>query len=202
MKRFYTLCICSILCLSFPVSSFAETNKNNLELSIKGENVENTQFSQLKKDLEKINNIPEEELSKFINDNSEWLEDVNNRLANYMNNIPLEQQETKLKELNGLNPNVKYDTRYYFFDSYSYTFRNGYQTYNLVPKASVRTLKYMADNAWNSLSEHYINIKNDDGGLYNQYICHYYAIIEYEWNIEKGRPNVGLPQTIKEFCNT
>ncbi len=39
-------------------------------------------------------------------------------------------------------------------------------------------------------------------GLSDQYACHYgYAPYENPWHIEPWRPNVGMTQTIKDFCN-
>ncbi|QNK89838.1 DUF2599 domain-containing protein [Sporosarcina sp. resist] len=69
----------------------------------------------------------------------------------------------------------------------------------MTPKASTRILRPLAIAGWNDLKNSYANINTSS--FKDQYWCHFEAIIEADWDIEQGRPDVGLIKTIAAFCN-
>ncbi|QNK89837.1 hypothetical protein H7992_09400 [Sporosarcina sp. resist] len=64
-----------------------EFNKRNLEVD------------QLKKDISKIDNVSSEELEDFQKENKEWIADVNNRLDEYIADVPEGEKEAELLKL-------------------------------------------------------------------------------------------------------
>ena len=69
------------------------------------------------------------------------------------------------------------------------------------PTLSTRLLRPVANNGWSALKNTYRGIRYDNGSLGDQYYCHFEAFIASNWDIEEGRPNVGLINTILEACN-
>lgn len=157
-------------------------------------------YEQLKDDIQRIESVDTDNIEEFYNENESWIEDVNNRLEEYLENIPEEEWDTVLTDLRN-NGRFTLYSPYTYFNTLQYHHRSGYWTYSMTPKTSTRLLKSYADAGWRELRNFYSLIRSDNGSLEDQYYCHYYARIEYQWDIELGRPNVGLIKTIAAFCN-
>lgn len=159
-----------------------------------------TTYEQLKDDIQKIESVDTDNIEEFYNENEPWIEDVNNRLEEYLGNIPEEERDYVLIGLRNNGPFTIFSP-FTYFNTLQYHFRGGYWTYSMTPKTSTRLLKSYADAGWRELQNFYSLIRSDNGSLEDQYYCHYYARIEADWDIELGRPNVGLAKTILALCN-
>lgn len=157
-------------------------------------------YEQLKDDIQRVESIDRNNIEKFYNENEDWIEDVNNRLEGYLGNIPEDERDSVLLDLRNNGSFTLFSPNTYF-NTLQYHFRGGYWTYSMTPKTSTRLLKSYADAGWRELQDFYSLIRSDNGSLEDQYYCHYYARIEADWDIELGRPNVGLTRTIAALCN-
>lgn len=157
-------------------------------------------FSSLKEDIAIINQVSEEDLQSFAEENEEWIENVNLELENYLNTFPESERDDVIKQLQGVKANARaYSGN---FEWYNYKKRGDYMTYSMYPKMSTRLLTSIGVHGWQELNRAYNNgLGRDGGSLYDQYWCHFDAKIEAEWNIEVGRPDVSYAQTLKSLCN-
>ncbi|WP_313757628.1 DUF2599 domain-containing protein [Tissierella sp.] len=187
------------------------------------------EVEQLKHDVQSMskraNNISPDILGDFIKENEDEIEELNERLEDYVYGVVdqyvnqnfrtkvedidnssyyvellnevlmdvFDKDDVSLRSGNG----IYHDT---YFKWSRYEKRNGYNTYSMVPETDVRLFKIMAQTAWIVLKDYY-SIRTNVNGLEDQFMCHYYAKIEHEWNIEVERPDVGLTKTIAAFCN-
>lgn len=189
------------------------------------------EVEQLKHDVQSMskraNNISPDILDDFIKENEDEIEELNERLEDYVYGVVdqyvnqnqnfitrVEDVENSSYHVELLNKvlmdvfdkddvssrsgnGIYHDT---YFKWSRYEKRGGYNTYSMVPKADVRLFKIMAQTGWGVLKDYY-SIRTNVNGLEDQFMCHYYAKIEHEWNIEVERPDVGLVKTIAKFCN-
>lgn len=162
MNKFCAMLLVAIMALTTPISAFAEENS-----SVNAVN----EVEQLKKDIAKIQKVDPANVQEFYNKNKEWIADVNTRLEEYIADVPEDQRDIKLKELRGDNL-VSIPSVSDYFNSYQYHQRGGYWTYSMTPKMSTRLLRTYANAGWDELSEIYYYIRNDSGGLHDQYMCH------------------------------
>lgn len=160
-----------------------------------------SEYQQLQADIALIEKLSLEDLQEFQEKNEEWLEDVNKRLETYLASISTSKgrQDTALRDLVGSSSVNKAASDY--FNWYTYHYRGGYWTYSMQPKMSTRLLRPIAIAGWNQLASIYSGISSDNGSLFNQYMCHFDAFIEADWDIEKGRPYVSYFNTLLAFCN-
>jgi hypothetical protein len=179
--------ICGITLL-IPASALAEYDNEPL-----------SEHDQLKAAIAIIESVDINDMQEFCNSNQEWLLDINTRLDVYLEAIPASQREAALIELRGENPRLRYVFDY--FDSFTYGMRNGFLTYSLLPKMSTRLLWAYAEAGWVDLTSIYTGIGNDNGSLYNQYMCHFDLFVEADWDIEIGRPLVSYAATLLALCN-
>lgn len=192
MKKFYklfSLLLVGIMCFATSTSTFA-SEKTTL-----------SEVAGLKKDMAIIQEIENNDVQKFYNDKKDWVENVNNRLEAYLEGMTTEQKSVAIAELLGSNSVSTRSSLTTYFTLASYTWRDGYHTYNIIPKENTRLLKSVAESGWDALASVYSGIANDNGSLHDQYLCHWYGYFEYEWNIEEGRPNVGFAATVLAGCN-
>lgn len=153
----------------------------------------------LQDDIAIINEISADELEAFLEENAAWLESVNVELENYLMTYPEEERSDVIKDLQGFSPNARSSSSY--FEWHSYTWRGGYWTYNMYPNMSTRLLRPLALAGWYELNDEYGYLGSLSESLANQYFCHFDAFIEFEWNIERGRPDVSYAETILKLCN-
>ncbi len=158
---------------------------------------ENIEFEQLKNDIKIINEVEESQLQEYYIENEEWILEVNERLDEYLESISDEEKIVVMAKLEGINPNSRSSTSR--FEWHRFEKRSGYWTYSMVPKASTRILKAYATEGYNELNNYYGSFGTSS--IKDQYWCHYQARIESEWNLEQGRPDVGLTNTILALCN-
>lgn len=151
---------------------------------------------------ERVNSYIENRMQEFysVSGKSEFLmskEDIARQKLVYINEL--------LGYTNNVVPysNAQYHDLYFEWSRYEY--RNGYWTYSMVPKSDVRLLEIVAETAWIVLKDTWSISMGDDPdvieSLETQFMCHFHAKIEYEWNIEKGRPNVSMAVAILNGCN-
>lgn len=171
----------------------------NVEAKSMNDIQQTSEYQQLKEDITTINDVNPENIDEFYNENEEWVEDVNVRLESLLENMPQEDVDAVLIDLQ--SNGITLFSPYTYFTSLRYHYRGGYWTYSMRPKTSTRLVKSYADAGWRELRNFYSLIRNDNGSLRDQYYCHYYARIEANWDIEVGRPNVGLARTIAAGCN-
>jgi hypothetical protein len=168
----------------------------------------NKEFDKLQKDIEKIERVNPDNVEKFYKENKKWINDVNDRLDEYIADVPESEKEAELLKLrDGDNQfNSQLDNQFStfavssdYFNDHIFHLRGGMWTYSMEPKMSTRLLRPYASAGWNELTNYYSNI--DTNSLEDQYWCHFEAFIEADWDIEQGRPDVGLLKTIAAFCN-
>lgn len=159
-----------------------------------------SEVEQLKADIALIEAVNPNDLKEFYNKNKEWIKDLNIRLEEYIADIPENQRDIILKELRG---DGEYSIRSIsdYFNSHTFHLRNGYWTYSMTPKTSTRLLWSYAAAGWVELGRYYAGIRNDDGSLYNQYMCHFDLVVDPNWDIEVGRPLVSYSATLLALCN-
>lgn len=189
MKTLFTLLLVAVMTITTSVSVFAEENTSKDAKS---------EVGQLKADIAKIESVDYDDLKEFYNKNNEWIEDVNTNLEEYMTDIPQAERDNELKKLRGDNLYTLASVSDYF-NSHTFHLRNGYWTYSMEPKMSTRLLRPYANAGWDELVDYYYSINTDS--LQDQYMCHFDAFIESDWDIEQGRPNVSYAATLLALCN-
>ncbi|ELK47197.1 DUF2599 domain-containing protein [Halobacillus sp. BAB-2008] len=181
-----------------PVSAAAETDE----------------FDYLKGALTKIDAVPLEEQDQYFKENGEWIDEVGERLEAYLETVPEEQQNDVVKSLLGDSfksqsgsfsvASLSGNLDEYFNDVWTQT-RNGYYTYSMYPKWSVRLYGPTMEAAWDELEDNYYYIRNDNGSLYNQYKCHWdydvFGALAGSWDLEVGRPIVSGTKMFTSRCN-
>lgn len=217
MKKFNQNCFV----IAFVVVCFIQVNQilvyGNTYLT---SNIEITtnEIDQLRSDINYIDNIDINILEEYYENNKAWFEDVDNRLAeffqvNSLNDIYSRESQLyllpKLELLHNINlqtdigsDQALIDLMDIYFKFYDYILREELWTISLDPKISTRVLKTRAILGWAAVREFYPTVINHYNSLYDQYMCHFYiAKFKDKWNIEEGRPDVGIHETIKALCN-
>lgn len=176
-----------------PDTNFTDIEVGTVESAVSYDAI----FEELKSDFEIIDQIEEDSAQEFYENNTDWIEDVNSKLENYLAAYPESERSGIIAKLMNINPM----SRAYWgnFNWYNQGMRGGYWSFNMSPKMSTRLLRSVAEEGWNEIARSY-NLHGNQS-LYNQYMCHFDAFIESEWNIEAGRPNVSYAETIRKLCN-
>ena len=195
MKRIKTL-LCVMLAVLLSLSStafaYAETSKTD-------------EFEYLKKAILKIDSISDSEIEQFVHENREWIDEVGMRLEAYLNSVPVNDQRQTLTYIMGGTPSPRGNNLSDYFKSTRYHYRGGYWTYSVNPKWSVRLYRPTMEAAWSALGNAYYGIRNDNGSLWNQYLCHWdydaFGIVAGEWDLEVGRPVIPYSQMFAALCN-
>lgn len=202
------VCIAAVTTLMFlgiftPASAATETNE----------------FEDLRDAIATIDAVPTEEVDQYIEDNREWIDEIGVRLEAYLANFPEEQQNDVVNRLlsddsmeNNIslfaeqNPYLAGKLADYFYDAwFHFSTGNGYWTYSMFPKTSVRLYGPTMQSAWTELGKHYNGIRNDNGSLWNQYKCHWdydvFGLLAGSWDLEDGRPIVSGTKMFTSGCN-
>lgn len=193
MKKFnklFALLLAAVMAITISAPAFAKEKPSKVD--------------QLKADIKKIESVKLDNLHKFKTENEKWIKDVNTRLEEYLEDIPKDKRDNVLRELRGETTGVVGVTAVSdYFTSYSYHYRNGYMTYSMTPKTSTRVLRPYCQAGWVELGKAYTAIAQSAAGssLHDQYWCHFEALIESDWDIEEGRPDVSFLKTIQKLCN-
>ncbi|MDT9025074.1 MULTISPECIES: DUF2599 domain-containing protein [Rossellomorea] len=198
MKKLIVLFFVAIMSLSTSAAFAAENTKGNMNVDQLKQ--EKTEIDKLEKDIAKIESVSPDELESFYEENKEWIADVNDRLDAHMASVPEDEKEAELLNLrDGDNQFSTMAVSSKYFNDHYFHKRNGMWTYSMWPKTSTRLLRSYASAGWTELTNYYSNI--DTNSLEDQYWCHFEAFIESDWDIEQGRPDVGLIKTIAALCN-
>lgn len=190
---------------NFAPASAATTIKNESTNELTNELT--NEFEYLRDAIKTIDTVPTEERSQYLEDNREWIDEIEVRLENYLETIPEEQQNDVVKSLYSdeimalsLSGNLGE-----YFDDVWYHLRDGWWTYSMEPKWSVRLWESTMKAAWTELGKNYNGIKNDNGSLWNQYKCHWNydagGLLAGSWDLEVGLPIVSEIEMIKARCN-
>lgn len=196
MKKIIQMLSSGILGIMLMVSVTVFASDNILEAGL-------SESEQLKVDFEIINNVPSDQQEEFIENNQEWIRDVEVRLESYLSDIPKEEQEAAILILLGGDPTQRNNGNYYF-NSHRFHMRNGYNTYSMDPTLTTRLFRPNMEAGWAFLQREYRGtfISNDDNRLWNQYLCHWDLLVERVWDIEWERPRaVDYGTTITNLCN-
>lgn len=167
------------------------------------------EFEYLKDAMETIDAVPSEERNQYHQDNREWIDEIGERLDAYLETTPEEQQNDEVDLL--YSDSSMFETRAiqgnlgdYFDDVWFHT-RDGWDTYSMYPKWSVRLYGPTMKAAWNELGTWYSGIRNDNGSLWNQYKCHWdydvFGLLAGSWDLERGRPIVSDVEMVRTLCN-
>ncbi len=172
----------------------------------------------LRKELEYLNELNVTDAKAFYRENKAYIDGLNSRIDTYAVksgmsedaavNALVGQSELSLREkllgtvgTTALWGKPSTDSMSKYFSSYTYHYRGGYWTYSMTPKLTTRLLRSVCTSGWNQLVKTYPDIAKEEQSLSDQYWCHFTAFIESEWDIEEGRPAVGLTNTIRALCN-
>lgn len=167
------------------------------------------EFEYLRGAMETIDAVPSEERNQYLEENQEWIDEIGVRLEAYLETFPEEQQNDEVDRL--LSDDSMFQTFAmqgnlpdYFDDVWFHT-RNGWDTYSMYPKWSVRLYGPTMEAAWKELGVWYSGIRNDNGSLWNQYKCHWnydvFGALAGSWDLERGRPIVSEAEMIRTRCN-
>lgn len=189
------------------------------------------EFDYLKNALSKIDSVPFEETDEYMEQNEEWIDEVGTRLDDYLAGYPSEQQDQIVKNLlnNDFSANetglstfkqsdfsnfsmstmseaaASHNVSKYFNKTWYSPDRDGWKTYSMEPKWSVRLYGPTMKAGWTELGKKYSVIKNDKGSMYKQYNCHFdydvFGALAGSWDIEVGRPIVSEAMMIRTRCN-
>jgi hypothetical protein len=182
MKKLVSLLITMLLLASVPITAMATS-----------------EAEQLKKDFAIIARLEEREYHSFLQENAQWVADVNNRLSAYLLQFPEEERDAEIRKLVGRTARSNIGL---YFDWTAYEYRGAFWTYSMAPTMITRTLWFVAEMGWKELVNKYPAIDGPDGSsLYAQYACHYTVKIDAEWNLETGVPYVDYPENIGDRCN-
>jgi len=167
-------------------------------------------WNQLLADVALINSIAEAQEESFVLENRAWLNDVNMRLENFMNDFSPQDQQNLSILLAGVNPLMRNSLMSAHFNSWQRHWRGNFLTYTLRPNLATRSLMSQAIAGWVALDttfEFTWNYGNHTTrSLHDQYFCHFDFDFETffffgTWDLEVGRPNVGPLETRRAFCN-
>ena len=163
------------------------------------------EFDYLKNAIETINAVPALEADQFIEANREWIDEVGERLDAYLEAIPADEKNDTITRLFGGNPLARSGNLDEYFSYTEYHYRNGYWTYSMDPKVAVRLWRPTMEAAWAELEDSYYGIRNDNGSLWNQYLCHWdydaFGIVAGTWELEGGRPGIDYSDMFGALCN-
>lgn len=164
-----------------------------------------SEFEYLKNAIATINAVPVEDTNQYIEDNHEWIDEIGERLDAYVATIPEDEQNDMVTKLLGGNPLSRSGNLDEYFDYTEYHYRGGYWTYSMEPKLAVRLWKPTMVAAWEELEDSYYGIRNDNGSLWNQYLCHWdydaFGVVAGIWDLEQGRPLVDYSEMFAALCN-
>lgn len=133
------------------------TNESTNELTNELTNKLTNEFEYLRDAIETIDAVPSEERSQYLEDNREWIDEIGVRLEDYLETIPEEQQNDIVKSL--LSDNFLINTLSLsgnlgeYFDDVWFHKRDGWDTYSMEPKWSVRLWKSTMEAAWAELGK-------------------------------------------------
>lgn len=190
------------------------------------------EFDYLKNALSEIDSVPFEETDEYMQQKEEWIDEIGTRLDDYLAGFPAEQQDQIVKNLlnndfsaneTGLNTlkqtniskfsmstmsattTASHNVSKYFKKTWYSPNRDGWKTYSMEPKLSVRLYGPTMKAGWTELGKKYSVIKNDKGTMYKQYKCHFdydaFGAFAGSWDIEVGRPIVSEAMMIRTRCN-
>lgn len=208
LDKLFTLLLVAVMVITISTSAFAEEYSSKVEMS---------EVDKLKADIASVENVKVEDLQEFYKENQEWIEDVNTRLEEYLKDIPEDQKHSALREVLGSTTSegqidstlgellgvAASGSVYDYFNSVQYHFRGGYWTYSMAPKTATRLWAPTCQAGWVALGTIFSGIRNAAPGssLHDQYWCHFDALIEANWDIEVGRPDVSYLATLWALCN-
>ena len=167
-------------------------------------------WQQLLADISVINSVSLENEERFAVENRIWIGEVNTHLENFFQTVPPEHQYDLAILLSGGNPSSRVGRMSDFFNFHELHWRGSFLTHTLRPSLTTRFLRPMAEHAWNTFYAHYDltwrHGSNNVASIRDQYLCHFEFDFETlffggTWDLEVGRPNVGLWQTILALCN-
>lgn len=167
---------------------------------------EMNEFEYLKAAIQKIDSVPEDEVSQFVQENREWIDEVDARLDSYLDEFSESDQQIEVANLVGDDVSTlaagNLDEYFTYVECHK---RGGYWTYSMDPKLSVRLLGSVMQAAWQELGNNYSGIRNDNGSLWNQYRCHWdydaFGIVAGIWDLEVGRPVIPYEDMFAARCN-
>lgn len=167
---------------------------------------EMNEFEYLKAAIQKIDSVSEDEVSQFVQENREWIDEVDARLDSYLDEFSESDQQIEVANLVGDDVStLAAGNLDEYFTYVEYHKRGGYGTYSMDPKLSVRLLGSVMQAAWQELGNNYSGIRNDNGSLWNQYRCHWdydaFGIVAGIWDLEVGRPVIPYEDMFAARCN-
>ena len=223
MKRFKVFSVATVLAIGYlqqPVSLFATYDdvKSEYSSTFSSSTFRQSEIEQLRADLDYIRNIEFDDLQEFFKENREWVEAVDNKLAEFLkidhlHTLSSHNGYAELVKRLGLLYNADFSIESYgvernvldlFFHWTRYQLRGGLMTNSMDPRANVRVLRTEARAAWTVLRNNYPNIRNNghENSLYNQYWCHFeFGTFTRNWDIEEGRSDVSMNEVILARCN-
>ena len=165
-------------------------------------------WQQLVEDFAIINAVAPEDEERFVTENQMWIEEVNTKLENFLESVPLEYHYELVIRLLGGNPLARH-TLGNFFQWWAWRGTGQGGIYTLRPSFTTMHFNSVASQAWASffnafdLRWHPFSVQNS---LYNQFWCHFFLDVETmffggTWDLETWRPVVGTSDMIKNFCN-
>lgn len=124
MKKIKTFTLALLVFMSISsVSVSAEspdTNFTDVEVGIEDSAVSNdAMFEELKSDFEIIDQIEEDSAQEFYENNTDWIEDVNSKLENYLAAYPESERSGIIAKLMNINP-MSRAVNYYYWDIGTY----------------------------------------------------------------------------------
>jgi hypothetical protein len=175
------------------------------------------EFEYLRDAIATIDAVPSEERAQYEEDNSDWIDEVGDRLETYVETFPEEEQNDVVKRLLSDNfmeqdassmvqiASLSGNLDEYFTDVWYHKKSDGYWTYSMEPKWSVRLWGPTMEAAWDELGRNYSGIRYDNGSLWNQYKCHWdydaFGWLAGSWDLEVGRPIVSGGEMFTSRCN-
>lgn len=189
------LCAILVLVLSLSGTAFAYAERSRMD-----------ELKFLKSAIEIIDSVPATEINQFVQDNSVWINEVGTRLDAYLASISTKDRQNTLTQIMGGVPSTRGGNNLNDYFNYTlYYLRSGYHTYSLDPKWSVRLYRPTMEAAWSELENAYVGIQNDNGSLWNQYLCHWdydaLGILAGTWDLEVERPVIPYSQMLAVLCN-
>jgi len=167
-------------------------------------------WEQLLVDIALFNSVGIYDEERFAIENQIWIRELNARLDSFLQSVPSEHHYHLMVFLTGGHPLSRNDQMSNFFTKYLRHNRGGFVTYTLRPTFSTRVLHHMSEKGWGAFNGQFGLTKmynsNTIASLHDQYWCHVQLDFETHffggtWDLEVGRPNVGLWQTMLARCN-
>lgn len=123
----------------------------------------------------------------------------------YLATVSEEEKNAVITQLLGGNPYSRSGNLDEYFSYTEEHIRNDYLTYSMDPKWAVRLWRPTMEAAWAELEDAYSGIRNDNGSLWNQYLCHWdydaFGIVAGIWDLEVGRPLIDYSDMFAALCN-